>query len=330
MAPSTTKPPYDPELALILQAMPESPPLTKETLIPMRTVMAALYTPERVFTDPDITHSTQTIPGPIGDIEISTIGKKGSDGKKRGAIYYMHGGGMIVQGLYVGVSMFFDWIKEMDLQLFTVEYRVAPENPHPAPVNDCWAGLKWVFENAGELGVDTGSVMVVGLSAGGGLAAAMTLMARDRGLPGGGKLMASCLICPMLDDRNITTSSQQFLTEGLWKGESNKTAWGWVLSGKRGADDVDPYAAPARAKSLEGLPSTWINVGGAEVFRDECIEYARRLWEAGNDAELHVWRGGWHAFDAAAPDTQLSKVLLATRFDWARRIFKGSKGAEVS
>jgi acetyl esterase/lipase len=172
-----------------------------------------------------------------------------------------------------------------------------------------------------ELGIDADKILVAGHSAGGGLAAGVSLMARDRGGP---KIFAQCLIYPMLDDRMTTVSSKQFAKEGTWSGDSNLYAWNALLAGRRGAKDVSIYAAPARAKDLSGLPPAWIDVGGSELFRDEVVIYASRLAEFGVPTELHVFPGGWHGFDMNAPETALAKACLEARMSWLKRTVLGA------
>lgn len=205
----------------------------------------------------------------------------------------------------------------MDAVLISVEFRVAPEHPHPAPVEDCYAGLKWVSEHTAEIGINPDRILITGSSGGGNACAGLALLARDRGGP---KICAQCLSYPMIDDRMETTSTKQFYDQGTWKGQINEQAWDYLLDGKRGAKDVSIYAAPARARDLSGLPSTWIDVGQADMFRDENVAYAMKLWEHGVPTELHVWPGGWHAFDTYAPGTKLSQVARDTRMKWLRRL----------
>jgi len=305
-------PPYTPELAaaandLSLLFAAENT-VTHESLPTIRAGAAVFNAPSVVLTDPEITHTERTITGPHGDIQLAVLQSAHSTATSRAAVYYIHGGGMVLPGRFSGTALFFPWIKELDLVFVSVEYRVAPEHPHPAPVEDCYTGLLWMVKAAEELGINKEKIMLAGSSAGGGLAAATALMVRDK-KELGTELLAQCLMYPMLDDRMSTCSSQQFMNEALWNGASNINAWNMLLEGKRGEEGVSEYAAPARAKSLEGLPKTWIEVGGAELFRDEVVEYARRLWEVGNDAELHVWRGAWHAFDVFAPATEVAKAV---------------------
>jgi acetyl esterase/lipase len=206
---------------------------------------------------------------------------------------------------------------ELGLAVVSVEYRLAPENPHPAPVEDCYAGLLWTVEHADELGIDPGRIVVSGASAGGGLAAATALLARDRGGP---VLLGQLLLCPMLDDRNDSYSARQMAGLGIWDRGFNQFGWTSLLGEAQGGPDVSPYAAPARATDLSGLPPAFIDVGSAETFRDEAVEYASRIWRAGGVAELHVWPGGFHGFVLMAPQAALSQTAKAAIGPWLRRI----------
>ena len=210
-----------------------------------------------------------------------------------------------------------DWAEELQLTVVSVEYRLAPETQHPGPVEDCYAGLSWTAEHAGELGIDPSRIVIAGGSAGGGLAAAVTLMARDRGGPA---LAGQMLMCPMLDDRNDTPSARQMAGQGVWDHTSNHTGWTALLGAACGGPDVSPYAAPARAGDLSGLPPTFIDVGSAETFRDEDVTYASRIWQAGGVAELHVWPGGFHGFATMAPQAALSQEAVAAQLRWLRRL----------
>jgi acetyl esterase/lipase len=171
--------------------------------------------------------------------------------------------------------------------------------------------------HAAELGVDPARVIVGGASAGGGLAAAVALLARDRGAPA---LLGQLLLCPMLDDRNETPSSWQMAGQGIWDRAANEVGWTALLGDARGGPDVSPYAAPARATDLSGLPPAFIDVGSAETFRDEDVAYASRIWQAGGSAELHVWPGGFHGFAGAVPQAAVSRAAVAAQRDWLGRL----------
>ncbi|MBN9201531.1 MAG: alpha/beta hydrolase [Microbacterium chocolatum] len=232
-------------------------------------------------------------------------------------IFHTHGGGMIIGDRFTGAEEYLNWVMDLDAVVVSLEYRLAPENPDPAPVDDCYAGLVWTAAHAEELGIDPARLVIGGASAGGGLAAGVTLKARDLGGPA---LAGQLLIYPMLDDRNQTVSSHQVDGFGVWDRGSNDTGWDALLGDRRKTDAVSIYAAPARATDLTNLPPAFIDVASAEVFRDEDVAYATRIWEQGGVAELHVWPGGFHGFDAMAPQAALSLRARAARLDWLRRI----------
>ncbi|KDA06848.1 esterase [Microbacterium sp. CH12i] len=154
------------------------------------------------------------------------------------------------------------------------------------------------------------------MSAGGGLAAGVAVLARDRQGP---RMLGQMLICPMLDDRNDSDSGHQMTGQGAWDRTANETGWNLYL-GDIQRDEVPIYASPARADDLSGLPPTFIDVGSAETFRDENIAYASRIWACGGDAELHLWPGGVHGFDALAPDAALSHDARQARVRWLTRL----------
>lgn len=314
---SPFKPPYDPELLPILNAFPALPVFDKENLGVIRVGLDTMATVEATMIDPAITHREITIPGPGGKIALSILESKSTKGGARPGIFYMHGGGMILGSKLLSIGGTFDWIKELDAVLVSVEYRLAPEHPYPAAIEDCYTGLKWVSDHVSELGIDGDKIIVAGNSAGGGLAAGLSLLARDRKGP---KIFAQCLIYPMLDDRMQDASSKQYMNEGTWTGVNNVIAWDWYAPGKRGKSDMSIYAAPARATDLSGLPQAWVDVGGAELFRDQDTAYATKMAEFGVSVELHVWPGSWHTSDVAAPQSALSTVTNATRVEWFKRI----------
>ncbi|MEV8136618.1 alpha/beta hydrolase fold domain-containing protein [Microbacterium aurantiacum] len=224
---------------------------------------------------------------------------------------------MIIGDRFTGAAEYLNWVMELDAVVVSLEYRLAPENPDPAPVDDCYAGLVWTAAHAEELGIDPARLVIGGASAGGGLAAGVTLKARDLGGP---TLAGQLLIYPMIDDRNETVSSRQVDGFGVWDRGSNDTGWDALLGDRRKTDAVSIYAAPARATDVANLPPAFIDVASAEVFRDEDVAYAARIWEQGGIAELHVWPGGFHGFDAMAPQAALSLRARAARLDWLRRL----------
>jgi acetyl esterase/lipase len=225
------------------------------------------------------------------------------------AVLYLHGGGMILGSVDVYDPMVARYVSASGVPMLSVEYRLAPEYPHPTPVEDSYAGLRWLAGHAGELGVDPARIAVMGDSAGAGLAAGVALMARDRGGPA---LARQLLVYPMLDDRTTMPDPEiaPFLT---WTYDDNVTGWGALLGEAHGGDDVSPYAAPARAADLAGLPPAYVEVGELDAFRDEDVDYARRLSAAGVPAELHVHPGCPHAFEAFAPESDVAQRSTADR-----------------
>lgn len=229
------------------------------------------------------------------------------------AFLYLHGGGMIV-GLEETATVYDiaarQYVSQSGVPALVVDYRVAPEHPHPTPVEDCYAALQWLHAHAGELNVDPTRLAVGGDSAGGGLAAGVALLARDRGGP---PLALQLLIYPMLDDRTVVPDPQLAPEFLVWNYDDNVTGWGALLGGAAGGANVSPYAAPARAVDLAGLPPAYIDVGDLDIFRDEDIDYARRLLAAGVPTELHVFPGCPHGFEVVAGDLPVSRQALDNR-----------------
>lgn len=209
-------------------------------------------------------------------------------------VYWIHGGGYM-GGSYDGNNdLCSSWVQELNCVVASVEYRLAPENPYPAPLDDCYAGLRWLITEAGALQVDPGRVAIAGGSAGGGLAAGLALLVRDRGEL---SITHQVLIYPMIDDRRTTASSQW--DTWVWTKSSNEIGWRSYLGPLSGKADVPAYAAPARAVDLSALPPALILVGTLDLFMDEDLAYAQRLVHARVPVELHVYSGAPHGFDTA-------------------------------
>ncbi|MCX2181944.1 alpha/beta hydrolase [Streptomyces sp. SKN60] len=316
-----TPPPFDPELAAALALVADAAPtgLTLESLAAQRAATDALpSTLDELRAHGLVDTEELTVPGTdsVPEIPLLVCRPPGLVGP-RPVVYYMHGGGMVMGSNRHGLDVALEWALELDAVLVSVEYRLAPEHPHPAPVEDCYTGLLWTTAHAAEIGGDPGRVVLAGTSAGGGLAAAVALLARDRKGPA---VVGQVLMCPMLDDRNDTPSAHQMAGLGLWDRASNATGWRALLGELAPDVEVSPYAAPARSVDLSGLPPAFIDVGSAETFRDEDIAYATGIWLAGGEAELHVWPGGFHAFDAFAPHAGLSQEARTSRLRWLRRL----------
>jgi len=208
---------------------------------------------------------------------------------------------------------------ELNCAIVSVDYRLAPETVFPGSIEDCYAGLAWVFANAAEQGFDTARIGVMGESAGGGHAATLAIKARDRGeVP----VLFQCLVYPMIDDRtgSTVTLPRHIATVG-WSAPENRLGWASYLGVEPGSATVPPEAAPARLQNVAGLPPAWIGVGSVDLFAVEDIDYARRLSLANVPVELLVVPGGFHGFDGAAADTAPARAFTQSKLNALRRAF---------
>lgn len=306
---TTPRPGHDPELSALLAEMPLMYTLDTDVLAQLRHVPSP---PAETFLDGHpVDRREVTVTAQDGaEIPLSVFSPIGTE-RAMPCVYWMHGGGMVMGDRLSQIDIPLEWLVTLGVVVVSVDYRLAPEFTGTTLVDDCYRGLRWVADHTDELGVDPARIVVAGISAGGGLAAGVALMARDLGGPA---IAAQVLSCPMLDHRNSTTSSRQFSgVPGVWTAEMNEFGWRSMLGGTA---DVSPYVSPATADDLSGLPATYIDCGTAEVFRDEDVDYAARIWAAGGQAELHVWPGGCHGFDALFPQTRLAVTARRTRTAW--------------
>lgn len=225
------------------------------------------------------------------------------------AIFYMHGGGMIASAVSNYDKVLAQYVSQTAVPFLSVEYRLAPEHPHPTPIEDCYAGLTWLHTNASTLNIDSSRIAVMGDSGGGGLAACLTHLARERQGPA---IAKQILIYPMLDDRNTAADAaiQPFAT---WNYLDNQTGWGALLGAACGGEDVPAIAAAARMRDATGLPELYLDVGELDIFRDEDIAYALALLRAGVSTELHVHRGVPHAWEIFSPKAGVTQRAIADR-----------------
>ncbi len=283
-------------------------------IVARRAAAAELVAAIPVEPNPNVVTEDRAVPGPAGepDISVRIYRPAAPAGTALPGVYYIHGGGMVlgdVPGDDVQASKI---CEEVGAVVVSVEYRLAPEHPYPAPVEDCYAGFVWMAENAAALGIDAQRLAVYGASAGGGLTLAVVLLARDRRGPA---IRFQMPIYPMIDDRNTTPSSQEITDVGIWDRAGNIEAWNWYLGGA----PADAYAAPARADDLTGLPPAFLDVGTVDLFRDEDIAFAMRLMQSGVPTELHVSPGAYHASELFAPEAALSHRIWDRRIDALRR-----------
>lgn len=229
-------------------------------------------------------------------------------------LFSIHGGGYVIGSYDMDDAKLDRWCQLFGIVGVSVEYRLAPETPFPGPLEDCYDALRWTVDHADEIGVDVARVGITGVSAGGGLCAALAMLARDRSEI---DVQFQLLDCPMIDDRQTTVSSQ-LDDPMIWSRVSNAFGWKSYLGALHGGDDVPHYAAPARADDLSGLPEAYVCVGGADGFRDEDITYAMRLYGAGVHTELHVSPGAPQGVGRFA-DTAIAQRYLADQEDWLER-----------
>jgi triacylglycerol lipase len=287
----------DPELEGLLNGAPMK--LDDANLAATRAEMLRMRALMPVPTELPVSMTVREIPGPAGAPPVAVAIYQPTETKpERPAILHLHGGGYVMGSATMNEARHRRLATDLDCVIVSVEYRLAPETPHPGPVEDGYAALRWLHGEAKALGVGPSRIGLMGESAGGGLAAALALLARDRGdFP----LSFQHLIYPMLDDRTcVHPDPHPHTGQVSWAAQQNARGWSALLGKAPGAEDVCGYASPARATDLSGLPATFISVGALDLFLEEDMEYARRLTRAGVPVELHIYPGAMHGFVAAA------------------------------
>ncbi|MGQ7297111.1 alpha/beta hydrolase [Quadrisphaera sp. KR29] len=310
-------PPLDPEVAAALAVQLETPSPITEADVPLKRAEddAAAVSAQQRVAELGLVRRDLAATGHDGASVPLTLVHRPDRTATSPLVYFVHGGGMMLGTRWSGAEVFLDWVERYNAVIATVEYRRAPEHQYPVPQEDVYAGLQHLAEHAEALGVNPAAGVVAGISAGAGLAASVALMARDRG---GAQVAGQLLLAPMLDDRGTTCSTRQYPT-GMWNAVENELAWRSLLGERYGSGEVPAYAAPARADDLSGLPPAFLEVGSAEVFRDEAVDYASRIWAQGGQAELHVWAGGFHGF-GTFEHTVLAQGASASARNWLDRV----------
>lgn len=228
------------------------------------------------------------------------------------ALLWIHGGGLVVGSAALDDIMCSETAAQTGATVVSVGYRLAPAHRFPAAIDDCYTGWRWLQQNLSALGIDPNRVAIGGQSAGGGLAANLVHRAYDAG----DSIAAQWLFCPMLDDRTAADRSLDEVDHFVWNNRSNLVGWSSYLGSAMGDGELAPYAAAARRSDLSGLPATWIYTSDIELFRDEDLEYARRLTDAGVDVTLKIVNGAPHGFEAWAPDEAMARDLLTGARTW--------------
>lgn len=236
-----------------------------------------------------------------------------------GAVLWIHGGGFVIGSAAMAQPMGGRVAKELGVVVVSVEYRLAPEHPFPAPLEDCYTALKWLHDNAAELDIDPTRIAIAGESAGGGLAAALAQLAHDRGeVP----VCFQLLVYPMLDDRTVLRQQHEGTGEFVWTPDKNRYGWSAYLGAPPTLDSAPEYAAAARRDDLSGLPPTWIGVGDLDLFYAENLEYARRLEEAGVEVELQVVPGMPHGIDGMVRGATAITAFNDSKIEALRRALR--------
>lgn len=251
----------------------------------------------------------RVIPGSPGapDVAVRIYRPEGHDGPLP-ALLWIHGGGFVLGRAEYEDPTCSRFAAEVGCVTVAVEYRLAPEHPFPAPLEDCYAVLKWMVDSAGELGIDRARVAIGGASAGGGLAAGLALFARDRDEI---EVVFQLLVYPMLDDCNVAPAGEDLPDTLFWTRANNLIAWRSYLGRQPGEEAISCYASACRATDLGGLPPAYIAVGDQDLFVGEDVDFARRLIGAGVPTELHVYPGGCHGFDLLAPEADISRRFMS-------------------
>lgn len=303
----------DPELLSLADSFPDMP-INDGTLPSVREFSASMI----VMGDPEeagVERREKMVPGLAGEPDVRCLiyTPEKTDGPLP-AYLHLHGGGYVLGSPEGSDIQNISLAAELGCMVVSVDYRLAPGFPYPAALNDAYAGLSWLFDNAAMLGVDPARIAIGGESAGGGLAAALGLKARDEGVY---QPCFQLLVYPMVDDRTGgEVPADPLVGEYLWNAEKNRYGWASYLG------DADPErAAPARAASLAGLPPTWIGVGTLDLFLDEDITYARRLIAAEVATELKLYPSAFHGF-SFNPEASISKTYEADYRAALRRAFK--------
>lgn len=318
--PSGTRRLVDPQLLPLLDAWP-TVTLTREVL-PVIRATDRLPMPELSEAAAAVSLNRHSVASPDGAPDVGVlVYSPGEASAPLPCIFHIHGGGYVIGSVEAQEAQHRDMAARLGCVLVTVDYRLAPGTVFPGAVEDCYAALSWVFAAAADLGIDPERIGVMGESAGGGLAAGLALLARDRGQH---RLAFQHLIYPMIDDRTcVHPDPHPHAGEFIWTPEHNHFGWAALLGVEPGSAGVSPYAAAARADDLTNLPPTYIATGGLDLFLEEDLDYARRLMRAGVPVELHVYPGGFHGFDFD-PTAEVSARARRDSMDALSRSLKGA------
>lgn len=271
---------------------------------PRSSRMMRRLKPRPIDPGPDVTVQEVVVPGPEGAPVSLRVFQPAGRTTAAPALLWIHGGGLIFGAPEQDDRTNIAFVRELGITVAAVRYRMAPDSPAPAAVEDAYAALRGLIARAGDLQIDVDRIAIGGASAGGGIAAALALLAHDRAEI---RPAFQLLIYPMLDDRTTTRTDLNTGPVRLWTAKNNLYGWSAYLGDAVGGPDVSPYAAAARRADLTGLPPAWIGVGTLDLFHDEDVDYARRLNDSGVRCGLHIIPGAFHGFDAVFPKAKVSQ-----------------------
>lgn len=275
--------------------------LQPEYLQAIREGAAQMRPPANV--DDSLSLTDEIIVGPDSNPLPIRIYREKSIDETLPVLLWIHGGGYILGSIDDNDDLCMRFVKEAQCVVVSVDYRLAPEHPYPAPIEDCYAALKWIADHAEALNIDPNRIGVAGASAGGGLTAALTLLARDRQYP---SICFQMPLYPMIDDQNNTPSTNEIIEGFVWNQKTNEAGWKMYLGELYDTEKIPAYAAPARAEDYRHLPYTYTCVGQLDPFRDETLTYVTKLAQAGVDVEFHLYPGAYHGFEAINPTADVS------------------------
>jgi acetyl esterase/lipase len=300
----------DPELLPALDTFPALD-VSEASFRSLRVAMREFAVPEADYARTDVTIERLFIPGIAGAPQVPVILYRPLNEGLLPVLLHIHGGGYVFGAAAGSGPGCVRTAAEVGCIVVSVDYRLAPEAPAPAPLDDCFAALTWLHNEADRLQIDRRAIAVGGESAGGGLAAALALRAREQGsLP----ICFQLLIYPMIDDRTAARPNDNpNVGAFVWTHDANAFGWRALLGDDFGGDDVSPYAAAARATDLAGLPPAYVSVGSLDLFLEEDLAYANRLMRAGVTVELHVWPGAYHGFELATESSVAKRAEIERR-----------------
>lgn len=297
-----------PDLRELLDAFP---PLNFEYLDEVREGMASSPKPP-ISDDMDVVD--QMIDGPDGDPLRVRIYKLKSETNTLPVLLWIHGGGYVMGVPEGDDGLCQRFVKEAGCVVVSVDYRLAPEHTYPAPLEDCYSALKWIADNSETLNIDVNRIGIAGSSAGGGLTAALALLAKDRQGP---HLIFQMPLYPMINDLNDSFSNKEIKGNYVWNHSLNEYGWSMYLGDLKGTEHIPYSAAPARAtvEDLQGLPYTYTCVGQLDPFRDETLQYVTKLAQAGVDVDFHLHAGAYHGFESLNPHADIANKTIQEYID---------------